>query len=311
MKTPHFILKIIHLLKRIVLPGFDGVSMYEILSFFFKGIYEGSLNMRASAVAFNFFLALFPSIIFLFTIIPYIPIDGFQQMLFATLQDILPVSTFEAVKTTAEDIILQPRGGLLSLGFVLALFFSTSGINSLIEAFNQTYHEIEVRSYFKQQLISLILVLILSSMVIFGIGLLISGDALIRYLIELGSFTSGAEVLALQASKFLIVIILFFFTISFLYYMGPSRKQHFRFISAGATLSTLLIILLSLAFNYYISNFSRYNTLYGSIGTLIIVMLWIYFIAFVIIIGFELNASISVLKHNTALEKISDKQMSE
>lgn len=292
MKTPIFILTFIRFLKRIVLPGFDGVSMYEILSFFFKGIYEGSLNMRASAVAFNFFLALFPSIIFLFTIIPYIPIDGFHEMLFATLQDILPVSTYETVKTTAEDIILQPRGGLLSLGFVLALFFSTSGINSLIEAFNQTYHSIEVRSFFKQQFISLVLVLILSSMVIIGIGLLISGDTLIRYIVEAGSFDSGVEVLALQISKFVIVIIVFFFTISFLYYMGPSRKQHFRFISAGATLSTLLIILLSLGFNYYISNFSRYNTLYGSIGTLIIVMLWIYLVSMVILIGFELNVSL-------------------
>lgn len=291
MKTPIFI-KFASFLKRIVLPGFDGVSMYEILSFFFKGIYEGSLNMRASAVAFNFFLALFPSIIFLFTIIPYIPIDGFHEMLFATLQDILPVSTYEAVKTTAEDIILQPRGGLLSLGFVLATFFSTSGINSLIEAFNQTYHSIEVRSYFKQQFISLVLVLILSCMVIIGIGLLITGDALIHYIINAGSFDSGVEVLALQISKFIIVIIIFFFSISFLYYLGPSRKQHFRFISAGATLSTLLLILLSLGFNYYISNFSRYNTLYGSIGTLIIVMLWIYFVSFVILIGFELNVSI-------------------
>lgn len=303
MKTPRYILKLISLLKRIVLPGFDGVSMYEILSFFFKGIYEGSLNMRASAVAFNFFLALFPSIIFLFTIIPYIPIDGFHEMLFAILQDILPVSTYEAVKTTAEDIILQPRGGLLSLGFVLALFFSTSGINSLMEAFNRTYHSIEVRSFFKQQFISLVLVLILSSMVIIGIGLLISGDSLIRYIVNAGSFDSGVEILALQISKFLIVTILFFFSISFLYYLGPSRKQHFRFISAGSTLSTLLIILLSLGFNYYIGNFSRYNTLYGSIGTLIIVMLWIYFVSFVILIGFELNASISVLKNKTLRER--------
>jgi len=311
MKTPKIIHIIVRLLKRIVLPGFDGVSMYQILSFFFKGIYEGALNMRASAVAFNFFLALFPSIIFLFTIIPYIPIEGFHEMLFATLQDILPVSTYEEVRITAEDIILRPRGGLLSLGFILALFFSTSGINSLMEAFNQTFHSIEVRSFFKQQFISLVLVLILSSMVIIGIGLLITGDTLIHYLIEAGSFDNGVEILSLQISKFLVVIILFFFSISFLYYLGPSRKQHFRFISAGSTLSTLLIILLSLGFNYYIGNFSRYNTLYGSIGTLIIVMLWIYFVSFVILIGFELNASISVLKQKTILERIEAKQEAE
>lgn len=303
MKTPKPILKLVVFLKRIVLPGFDGVSIYEILSFFFKGIYKGALSMRASAVAFNFFLALFPSIIFLFTIIPYIPIEGFHEMLFATLQDILPVSTYEAVKSTAEDIITRPRSGLLSLGFVLALFFSTSGVNSLIDAFNQTYHGIETRSFFKQQFISLVLVLILSSLVIIGIGLIISGDALIHYLVEKKWYSSGIEFISLQIIRYLIIIILFFLAISFLYYLGPSRKQRFRFISAGSTLSTLLTILLSLGFNFYISNFSRYNTLYGSIGTLIIVMLWIYFVAFVIIIGFELNASIAILKNSQTSKK--------
>ncbi len=151
------------------------------------------------------------------------------------------------------------------------------------------------------------MVLILSSLVIIGIGLLIYGDELIHYIAKAAPLNSGVEVLALQISKFIIVVIIFFLAISFLYYLGPSRKQRFRFISAGSTLSTLLIILLSLGFNYYISNFSRYNTLYGSIGTLIIVMLWIYFVSFVILLGFELNASISVLKHKTVLERITNK----
>jgi membrane protein len=292
MKIPPIITQFTKLLKRIVIPGFDGVSMYEILAFFFKGIWEGALTMRASAVAFNFFLALFPSLIFLFTIIPYIPIEGFHDMLFETLQDVLPNTTYNAVKSTAEDIITKPQGGLLSLGFILALFFSTTGVNSLIEAFNQTYHNIEKRSFFKQQLISLILVLILSSLVIVGIGLLIFGNVFIDFIVRHAWIDTTFELISIQIIKFLIVIIIFFFAISFLYYLGPSRKQKFRFISAGSTLSTLLIILLSLGFNYYIDNFSRYNTLYGSIGTLIIVMLWIYFIAMVIIIGFELNASI-------------------
>ncbi len=297
MQKQKLIDRFINFLKSIVIPGFDGVSMYEVLVFFFKGLWKGALTLRASAVAFNFFLALFPSIIFMFTIIPYIPIEGFQEMLFSSLQDVLPNSTYEAVKNTAEDIITKRQGGLLSLGFVLALFFSTTGVNSLIEAFNQTYHSIEESSFFKQQLTSLILVLILSSIVIIGVVLLISGNELIGYIVGLGWIDSTVEIIAIKIIKFIIVVILFFFAISFLYYLGPSRKQKFRFISAGSTLSTLLIILLSLGFNYYIDNFSRYNTLYGSIGTLIIVMLWIYFVSLVILIGFELNASISVLKH--------------
>ncbi len=303
MKAPRFIHRIIAWLKNIVLPGFDGITMYEVSRFFFKGLYQGALTMRASAVAFNFFLALFPFILFLFTVIPYIPIEGFQEMLFATLEDILPVSTFETVKGTAEDIIMRPRGGLLSAGFVMALFFSTSGLNSLIGAFNQTAHQLETRSFLKQQLISLVLVLILSGMAIIATGLLISGNALVHYLAGWLKLNNGLEILILHFTKFLIVVILFFFSISFLYFLGPSSKHKFRFISAGSTLSTLLIILLSLAFNFYISNFSKYNTLYGSIGTLIIVMMWIYLISLIIIIGFELNASIKVLQKKTPAKK--------
>ena len=303
MKAPRFIHRIIAWLKNIILPGFDGITMYEVSRFFFKGLYQGALTMRASAVAFNFFLALFPFILFLFTVIPYIPIEGFQEMLFATLEDILPVSTFETVRGTAEDIIMRPRGGLLSAGFVMALFFSTSGLNSLIGAFNQTAHQLETRSFLKQQLISLVLVLILSGMAIIATGLLISGNALVHYLAGWLKLNNGLEILILHFTKFLIVVILFFFSISFLYFLGPSSKHKFRFISAGSTLSTLLIILLSLGFNFYISNFSKYNTLYGSIGTLIIVMMWIYLISLIIIIGFELNASIKVLQKKAPAKK--------
>ena len=279
-----------------VIPGFDGIPFSKVLGFYFKGLLKGSINLRASAVAFNFFIALFPSLIFFFTIIPYLPIPHFDETLFALLEDLLPTSTHELVLGTANDIITRPRGGLLSFGFFFALFFSTTGINSLIDAFNQTYHSIEQRSFLKQQLISIFLVLILSCLIIVGIVLLIGGDYLINYLVELDWIKNGFKLLTIKIVKWLIVIIIFFFTISFLYYLGPSKKQKFRFISAGATLSTLLIIGLAIGFNYYIENFSRYNTLYGSIGTLIIVMLWIYFIAMVILIGFDLNASISKLK---------------
>jgi membrane protein len=279
-----------------VIPGFDGIPFSKVLGFYFKGLLKGSINLRASAVAFNFFIALFPSLIFFFTIIPYLPIPHFDETLFALLEDLLPTSTHELVLGTANDIITRPRGGLLSFGFFFALFFSTTGINSLIDAFNQTYHSIEQRSFLKQQLISIFLVLILSCLIIIGIVLLIGGDVLINYLVELDWIKSGFKLLTFKMVKWLIVIIIFFFAISFLYYLGPSKKQKFRFISAGATLSTLLIIGLAIGFNYYIENFSRYNTLYGSIGTLIIVMLWIYFIAMVILIGFDLNASISKLK---------------
>lgn len=294
------------ILQKIVIPGFDGVSIYEVLNFFFKGLVKGAITMRASAVAFNFFLALFPTIIFIFTIIPYLPIPDFDIVVFDLLKDILPNSTYETVYETVENILTQPQGGLLSAGFAMALFFSTTGIISLIEAFNQTYHSIQARSFFKQYVIALFLVIIISGLVLLGISLMIGGGVFIGYLQSKEWIDSGFQTFMLQFLKWFIVVCIFFFAISFLYYLGPSRRQRFRFISAGSTLSTLLIIILSIGFNYYIDNFSRYNTLYGSIGTLIIVMLWMYFVSIVILIGFELNASISVLK-NMPNSKISPK----
>lgn len=292
------------ILQKIVIPGFDGVSIFEVLNFFFKGLLKGALTMRASAVAFNFFLALFPTIIFVFTIIPYLPIPGFNEAIFGLLQDILPNSTYQTVYETVENILTQPQGGLLSIGFMLALFFSTTGIISLIEAFNQTYHSIQARSFLKQYLIALILVIIISALVLIGISLMIGGGVFIDYLQGKQWIDTGFQTFMLQFIKWSVVVCIFFFAISFLYYLGPSRRQKFRFISAGSTLSTLLIIILSIGFNYYIDNFSRYNTLYGSIGTLIIVMLWIYFVSIVILIGFELNASISVLKNLPSTKKL-------
>ena len=174
---------VIKLSKKLVLPGFDGLPLYNVTGFFFKGLYEGYITSRASAISFNFFLAIFPSLIFLFTIIPFIPIENFQTTLLAMINDFMPKSAYETVKGTVEDIVTRPRGGLLSIGFILALYFSTNGINSIMEAFNNTYHTIETRSDFKQRLISILLVLILSVLLIISIGLMTVGPIILSIII--------------------------------------------------------------------------------------------------------------------------------
>ncbi len=126
--------------KRLIIPGFDGLSLYEVSMFFYKGLVEGALTTRASSLAFNFFLAFFPSIIVLFTLIPFVPIEGFQEQLFVLMRDILPPSTFDATKSILDDIVNNEQGGLLSLTFVLALYFSTNGVNAMITGFNATFH---------------------------------------------------------------------------------------------------------------------------------------------------------------------------
>jgi membrane protein len=278
--------------KKIVLPGFDGLPLYDVARFFIKGLYEGYLASRAASISFNFFLAIFPSLIFLFTIIPFVPIANFQQILLDLIQSLVPKSTYETVRETLEDIVIRPRGGLLSLGFFLALYFSTTGIHSLMEAFNSTFHTIETRSWIRQRLISIVLVLIMSVLLIVFIGLMTFGTALLSLILPTHLLESTIYAAFIQFSKWLVILLILFFTISFIYYLAPAKKRHFRFISAGSSLATILVILTTLGFNFYVDNFARYNILYGSIGTLMIVLLWIYFNAFSLLIGFELNASI-------------------
>ena len=295
-----FKLKIIQLIiqfsKQIVIPGFDGMPLYGVANFFFTGIFKGAITTRASAISFNFFLAIFPAVIFSFTLIPYIPIDNFQEVLMELLKNILPSKSYEASISTIDDIVNRPRGGLLSLGFILALYFSTNGINALIMAFNNTYHTIETRKGFMQRLISIVLVIILTILVFTAIVLLIGTNIFIDYISNAGLMNDGITIALLKFSKWIILIALCFFGTSFIYYLAPAKKLRYRFISAGSSLATILSVLASVGFNFYANNFAKYNVLYGSIGTLLLILMWIYFNAIIILIGFELNASIYAAK---------------
>ncbi|MDP4289671.1 MAG: YihY/virulence factor BrkB family protein [Bacteroidota bacterium] len=274
------------------MPGFDGAPIYDVARFFWSGITKGSIGLRAAAFTYNFFLSLFPAIIFFFTIIPYIPIPHFQDTLMQIMQDIIPDRAYQAVESTLLDVIKRPHGGLLSLGFVLAMYFSTNGINSLMVAFNQSIHQQETRPYYIQQVVSIFLVLIISFIIIIAIGLITIGPPVLRFLVENGFLKKNFTFYIIGFLRWVVIVGMFLFAFSFLYYMAPAGRNKFRFISAGSMLSTILTIAASIGFNYYVNNFSKYNTLYGSIGTLMIVMIWINFNAFVVLIGFELNASI-------------------
>lgn len=281
--------------KDIKLPLFEGVSLYHVTRFFIKGIIQGSVTSRAGSVAYSFFMALFPGIIFLFTLIPFFPVSSLEAEIYQTFSRILPPDTWEASRSTIQDILRNKRGGLLSFGFVLALIFSTNGINALITNFSNTIHDVEWRPWWKQMLVSLGLTVVISINFILGIILIIfSGDVLNGLL---GFFRlEEVSVLAVETTRFLLLLFLIYSGIMILYHYGPARTTRRRFLSPGAILATILIVLTSAGFSYYVANFSQYNKLYGSIGTLIVILLWIYLNALVLIIGFELNASISQLK---------------
>ena len=289
--------KLIEVIKKIKPLGFTGLSLYDVSVFFIKGLQEGAITTRASSLAFNFFLAFFPSIIVFFTLIPYIPIDGFQQTLMEIISNVLPPSTNSATFSTLEDIINNQRGGLLSIGFILALYFSTNGMSSLIQAFNSSYHIRENESIIKHQMLSILLTIVISALVFLTIILIIFGKASIIYMIDYQLINENKLVL-LNTAKWVILIFMLFLGITTIFNLGPAIKSQIKIFSPGAILATLFIILTSIVFSYYIDNFSQYNKIYGSIGTLIIILLWIYFNAIFLLIGFELNASIFNAKKN-------------
>ena len=284
--------KLIDKAQKITLPGFDGVALYDAIYFFVRGLMEGSLTTRAAAIAFSFYLALFPAIIFVFTLIPYIPIENFQTELLSLLENVMPQNAYLTFKETLEDIVIHQSGSWLSIGFFAALIFSTNGFNSMIDAFNATRHTIEERSWLAQRMISLVLVFIIFTLTLIAVLLIVVSQWVLDFLVAHEILQYNFTFYLLAGGRWIVILALFFFSISFLYYLAPAKKDKFRFISAGSSLATLLTILISLGFSFYINNFGRYNALYGSIGTILVILMWLYLNSITLLVGFELNASI-------------------
>ena len=289
--------------KRAALPGFDNMPIFSVAHFFFTGIKKGAIVTRAQALAFSFFLALFPAVIFLFSLIPYIPIKNFQNQLLELIESVLPSNAYEGARITIIDIVKIHHGGLLSFGFLSALYFTTNGFMTLMRGFNSSYHASETRTPFRQRIVAIVLTIILSVLVLIATTLIIFSSLATSKLVYHSILKSKTQIALVLIGKWVIVLALFFTAISFLYYYAPSVKKRWRFISAGSTFATLMSILVSTGFAYFVNNFGSYNKIYGSIGTLIVVMLWMYFNSLILILGFELNSSIDNAKKKQSLQK--------
>jgi len=278
--------------RRLVLPGFDGVPISHVFRFIIKGFRKGVLVTRASSIAFNLLMALLPASIFLFTLIPFIPIPNFQNELIELFENMLPVNAFDFLETTIIDIVTKKSGGLLLAMLIVTIIFSTNGIHAVIHAFVVSAHTFKSRSWIHQRKISIILLFIVVMMIALAGFLVIFGKMGVNYLIELDILEKSMVVFLFVLLKWIVVILLLFLAISFLYYLAPARRTDFRFISPGSTLATILFILTSLGFSAYVNHFGQYNKLYGWIGTLMVILLWLYLNSIALLIGFELNVSI-------------------
>ena len=290
---------ILERLKNLVLPGFDRVPMYDVIVFFIRGFRKGALVTRASSIAFNLLLSLVPATFLLFTLIPYIPITGIQDEIILLLESIMPERAYTLLEQSIRDAITNRSNVFLIIMFLASAIMSTNGIHALINAFVVSDHKFETRSWIAQRKIAFFLFFIIGLLITVSTILLIFGRSAVEKLVENNIIESGIVYYVLQITKWIVIIGLLFLAISFLYYLAPSRKAKFRFISAGSSLATLLFIFTSLGFSAYVNNFDQYNRLYGSMGTILVILLWLYLNSITLQIGFELNASIKTANINS------------
>jgi len=292
---------LVKLFKRIKLPGFEGLSIYDLLELYVIGIAKGTLATRASAIAFSFFMAIFPFLLFVLIVIPYIPIDDFRIEFLSFLNSFLPPNTSDFFDENIYGNINTGRGGLLSSVFLLSIFLMANGVNALFSGFENSYHVQLTRNVVKQYLYALGVALILAIMVIltvviFGYVEIYLLQPFFDKLNEQGLTKADSNVFWIVAAKYLFFLIMTYLATATLYYFGTREGKDSKFFSVGALLTTLLFVLTSYLFGVYINNFAQYNELYGSIGAILILMFYLWLNANILLLGYELNASLNGLR---------------
>lgn len=285
---------LVRIFNKIKIPGLEGMSLYHLIEMYVIGILQGALTTRASSVAFSFFMALFPFALFILTLIPYIEIQGFQQGFMQFISEALPPQTYDAVDAVLNDIINNKYSGLLSFGFILSIFLMTNGINSLFGGFEYSYHQLKTRSVLKLYLVSMAISILLALLLFITVAIIIYFEIAITDL-KVKGFVSD-EILWVEIGRYIIILAMLFTMVCMFYYFGTKEGRNISFFSPGAIFTTLLIIINFKIFNIYIKKFAQYNELYGSIGTLLVLMLFIWLNSIILLLGFELNATMIGLK---------------
>jgi membrane protein len=278
-------------LSTVYLFGSD-ISVYRFLEILWSNIITFDLDQRATSVAFSFLLAVFPGILFLFTLIPYIPIENLDVQIMDFIKNLMPQGLYNVVAQTIYEIISRPRGDILSFGFLFSLYAATNGINSLTNAFNVALETKKNRSFVKSKGVAALVLVILVFVLVFAILILIIGKIALNYVTDHGMVSSDINILGITSLGYISVFFIFYFGIASLYYFAPAFTEKIKFFNFGAAFASVLCILATNLFSFYLENFSTYNTLYGSIGTLIAIMVWIYLICLLLILGFELNVDL-------------------
>ena len=293
--------------KKWYLPGFEGVPLYDVMHFFYKQIKTVGLTERASAVAYNFIMAIPTSFLFLFTLIPSLPFiskRSLKEQLHGLIIDIVPAKVHNANLIKFVDSFIDgSKIGLLSFGLIAALFFSSNAMMGLMRSFNKNYIGFEKRKGLHNRWIAIRLTALQFLLVLGCLLMLISQGVVLKWL----GIKSAIVRETIFYARWILIVTLIFYSIAFIYKFAPAVQKRWKLVSPGAILATSLSILASLGFSTFVNNFGRYNALYGSIGTIIMLMALIYINSLVLLVGFELNVSIKSLKSIAEQREIDEK----
>ncbi len=294
IKKLPFVNRFINFLKSIKPAIFHEMSLYDVIKLYLQGIADGAVTQRASAIAFSFFMALFPFALFLFNLIPYIPLDNFQDDFLVFVSQNVPPNTYDAIASIIKDILNNSHKGLLSTGILLSIYLMSNGINALLDGFEMSMHISIKRGYFRQYAIAIGLSLIIAFLLIFTVVAILVFEVFIQKLESRVGLSTNAVVL--QICRYVFMGLMVLTITSLLYKLGTKETKQVAFFSYGSVFSTLLFALSSYVFGIYVVHFAKYNELYGSIGTLLVMMFYIWINCILLLIGFELNAFIYKMK---------------
>lgn len=276
-------------LERIHPWGFEGMSAWDVFRFFVVGVAEGALGIRAAAIAFQVFVSIFPVILVLLSLLPLVPVKDFQGSLFDALRQYFPGDTFHLVESTVADLLatgVHPE--IASLGFVLMLFYASSSINGILSGLNEAHHLEKRGHWLLMRAMSMLLMVVFSLFLIIAVLLIVFSGTVLDWLTAEG-LVALADLPLIQTVRWVITLLLLFTTITALYNAADFTKDRWRFITPGAVATTGLIVLTSIAFAWFATSLSSYNRLYGSLGTLLLLLVWLNVNCFLLIIGFDLN----------------------
>jgi membrane protein len=284
--------------KKIFLPGFQRVPLNEVVVFFSSQVRKVGLQDRARSIAFSFLSAIPAAIIFICTLIPYLPVSQqIKHQLLLITKDITPnQNTYALVSKFLEDFLDKPRFGLLSFGFLLALFYSSNAMIGIMRCFNKSLIYNHRRNFFEARWMAIKLTMLVLFMVLGSVIILVTQAELLRTILGWMHIRNHSARWVFRTLRWVVIIPLFYLAIAYIYKYGPAVQKRWTLFSPGTLLATFLTILTTLFFSYWVNNFATYNKIYGSIGTVMILMLLIYFNSLVLLIGFELNVSIHHLR---------------